>query len=485
MKFTKRGNAPSMTAPHTTKRMMNDIIACMLILSIIAIGTQWYLGGSEAGIQAGLLIVTAMVTALVTEAILLLVKGEKQPLTKLFRTYSIIPGLMLVLIVPVGTPMWVVAVGTIVAIVAGKFVYDGLGKNIFNPALVGRIFITVAFGGLLTTTLAGAIDGVSAATPLTHLASLQNIGTQSQIVEQYGMVNLLLGLYPTALGEGASIAIILMGIYLMIRKTIDWRIPVMMVGTVFLMTYMIGIENNMGLWYPLYHVMTGGLLFGAIFMATDLVTTPVSRSGRFIFAIGAGVLTVTLRIVGGMPEGVAWAILAMNAFTPLIDHFTMGKIRFNAISTKMLAVIATTATVVVAMTLYLGTSAKTAKVDAQAKELKRQEMIKVKAEKQVQVLNQVADGDTITYEVQTKGFSGNFIVYVTITTTTNTIAKVEVLEHKESAGYGKDVIESDFMQNFNEQTIDDVNVDTVSGATITSDAIIKAVNKAISTIETE
>lgn len=485
MKFTQHANAPSITAPRTTKRMMNDIIICMLILAVIAIGTQGYLNGLEAAIQAFILVAVAVITAMITEAVVLVTKNGKQSFSQLFKTYSIIPGLMLVLIVPIGTPAWVVALGTIVAIIAGKFVYGGLGKNIFNPALVGRVFITVAFGGLLTTTLAGATDSVSMATPLTHLASLQNIGTESQIVEQYGMVNLVLGLYPTALGEGSSLAIILMGIYLMIRKTIDWRIPVMMVGTVFVMTFMIGIENNMGIWYPIYHVMTGGLLFGAVFMATDLVTTPVSRSGRFIFAIGAGILTVTIRIVGGMPEGVAWSILAMNAFTPLIDYFTMGKIRFNAISTKMLGVIAATATVVVAMTLYLGTSAKTAKVDAQAKELKRQQMIKLKAEKQVQILNQVEAGTLTTYEVQTKGFSGNFIVFVTIDTETKTVNQVKVEEHQESAGYGKDVIESDFMQSFNEQSIDTVTVDTVSGATITSEAIIKAVNKAVSAVEAE
>lgn len=485
MKFTQQGNAPSITAPRSTKRMMNDIIACMLILSVIATATQWYLNGFEAAIQTVLLVGVASITALITEAILQLMKGEKQPVHKLLRTYSIIPGLMLVLIVPIGTPIWVVAVGTIVAIVAGKFVYGGLGKNIFNPALVGRAFIAVAFGGLLTTTLTGVTDSVSMATPLTHLASFQNIGTQTQIVDQYGMTNLLLGLYPTALGEGSSIAIIFMGIYLMIRKTIDWRIPVMMVGTVFLMTFMIGIENNMGIWYPIYHVMTGGLLFGAVFMATDLVTTPVSRSGRFIFAISAGILTVALRIVGGMPEGVAWSILAMNAFTPLIDYLTVGKIRFNAISKRLVTMMAVTATVVVAMTLYLGTSAKTAKVDAQAKELKRQEMIKLKAERQVQILNQVVTDNLTTYEVQTKGFSGNFIVFVTIDTDTKTVMQVEVKEHEESVGYGKDVIESDFMQSFNNQNIESVAVDTVSGATITSDAIIKAVNKATSAVGEE
>ncbi|MGL6248725.1 MAG: RnfABCDGE type electron transport complex subunit D, partial [Culicoidibacterales bacterium] len=385
-----------------------------------------------------------------------------------------------VLLVPIGTPIWLVVLGTTVAIVAGKFVYGGLGKNLFNPALVGRIFVTVAFGGLLTTTLAGMSDSVSMATPLTHLASLQNIGTESQIIGQYGMTNLWLGLYPTALGEGCSLAIVLMGIYLTIRKTIDWRIPVVMIGTVFLMTYMIGIENNMGIWYPMYHVLTGGLLFGAVFMATDLVSTPVSRSGRIIFAAGVGVLTVTLRVVGGMPEGVAWAILAMNAFTPIIDQMTIGRIRFNTITTKMAASIAVVAVVIVSMTLYLGASAKTAKADAQAKELKRQQMLVVKAEKQVQILNQVVDGNETMYEVQTKGFSSNFIVFVTINTAEQTVVSVEVTEHQESEGYGADVIESDFMQAFNGQNLDTLAVDTVSGATITSEAIVKAVNKAIS-----
>ncbi|MGL5917229.1 MAG: RnfABCDGE type electron transport complex subunit D [Culicoidibacterales bacterium] len=480
MKFSMKKPSPSLRSPQSTQRMMNDIIVCMLILSVVAIATQWYLNGMEAAIQASLLIGSAAATSLLVEWCLLALKGTKKSFNAMVKSYPIITGLMLVLLVPIGTPIWLVVLGTTVAIVAGKFVYGGLGKNLFNPALVGRIFVTVAFGGLLTTTLAGMSDSVSMATPLTHLASLQNIGTESQIIGQYGMTNLWLGLYPTALGEGCSLAIVLMGIYLTIRKTIDWRIPVVMIGTVFLMTYMIGIENNMGIWYPMYHVLTGGLLFGAVFMATDLVSTPVSRSGRIIFAAGVGVLTVTLRVVGGMPEGVAWAILAMNAFTPIIDQMTIGRIRFNTITTKMAASIAVVAVVIVSMTLYLGASAKTAKADAQAKELKRQQMLVVKAEKQVQILNQVVDGNETMYEVQTKGFSSNFIVFVTINTAEQTVVSVEVTEHQESEGYGADVIESDFIQAFNGQNLDTLAVDTVSGATITSEAIVKAVNKAIS-----
>ncbi|MGL6009203.1 MAG: RnfABCDGE type electron transport complex subunit D, partial [Culicoidibacterales bacterium] len=468
MKFSMKKPSPSLRSPQSTQRMMNDIIVCMLILSVVVITTQWYLNGMEAAIQASLLIGSAAATSLLVEWGLLALKGTKKSFNAMVKSYPIITGLMLVLLVPIGTPIWLVVLGTTVAIVAGKFVYGGLGKNLFNPALVGRIFVTVAFGGLLTTTLAGMSDSVSMATPLTHLASLQNIGTESQIIGQYGMTNLWLGLYPTALGEGCSLAIVLMGIYLTIRKTIDWRIPVVMIGTVFLMTYMIGIENNMGIWYPMYHVLTGGLLFGAVFMATDLVSTPVSRSGRIIFAAGVGVLTVTLRVVGGMPEGVAWAILAMNAFTPIIDQMTIGRIRFNTITTKMAASIAVVAVVIVSMTLYLGASAKTAKADAQAKELKRQQMLVVKAEKQVQILNQVVDGNETMYEVQTKGFSSNFIVFVTINTAEQTVVSVEVTEHQESEGYGADVIESDFMQAFNGQNLDTLAVDTVSGATITS-----------------
>ncbi|MGL5295794.1 MAG: RnfABCDGE type electron transport complex subunit D [Culicoidibacterales bacterium] len=485
MKFAKSQNAPSLRSPLSTQRMMNDIVICMVILSVIAVATQWYLSGTAAGLQALILIAIAATTAMLTEWGLLILKGERCSLVEMIRSYPVISGLMVALLLPIGTPLWVVIIGTMVAIIAGKFAYGGLGKNIFNPALVGRVFVTVAFGGLLTTTLTGVSDSVSMATPLTHLASLQNIGTQSQIIDVYGMSNLWLGLYPTALGEGMSVVIILMAIYLIIRKTIDWRIPVVMIGTVFVMTYFLGIENNMGLWYPTYHVITGGLLFGAVFMATDLVTTPVSRSGRIIFAVGAGVLTVTIRIVGGMPEGVAWSILAMNALTPVIDHFTLGRIRFNVISTRMVAVMATIGLLVVTMTFYVGATAKTAKADAQAKELKRQQMLLKKAERQVQILSERPSATGIVYEVQTKGFTGDFIVYVEIDTQTNTVNNVEVLEHKESMGYGQDVIESDFMQAFDGQAVDSIQVDTVSGATITSEAIIKAVDKAVNAFEGE
>ncbi|MGL6248410.1 MAG: RnfABCDGE type electron transport complex subunit D, partial [Culicoidibacterales bacterium] len=141
MKFSTKKPSPSLRSPQSTQRMMNDIIVCMLILSVVAIATQWYLNGMEAAIQASLLIGSAAATSLLVEWGLLTLKGTKKSFNAMVKSYPIITGLMLVLLVPIGTPIWLVVLGTTVAIVAGKFVYGGLGKNLFNPALVGRIFV--------------------------------------------------------------------------------------------------------------------------------------------------------------------------------------------------------------------------------------------------------------------------------------------------------------------------------------------------------
>jgi len=232
-------------------------------------------------------------------------------------------GLLLAFTLPPGSPFWMPVVGAFVAIAIGKQVFGGMGYNIFNPALVGRAFILAAWPGNATSWTgtihwgewvrsissnpnSWMLDGVSTATPLS-LLKLQGQMTPS--------LHLIIGNVPGSLGETSAIAILLGAAYLLYKGTISWHIPFSYVGSVLLLSFVLG-EN------PVFHVFAGGLLLGAFFMATDVVTSPVTKWGRLIFGVGAGLVTMLVRAFGAYPEGVCYSILLMNGLTPLIDRFT-------------------------------------------------------------------------------------------------------------------------------------------------------------------
>jgi len=232
-------------------------------------------------------------------------------------------GLLLAFTLPPGSPFWMPVVGAFVAIAIGKQVFGGMGYNIFNPALVGRAFILAAWPGNATSWTgtihwgewlrsisinpnSWMLDGVSTATPLSLLK------LQGQMTTP---LHLIIGNVPGSLGETSAIAILLGAAYLLYKGTIGWHIPASYVGSVLLLSFVLG-EN------PVFHVFAGGLLLGAFFMATDVVTSPVTKWGRLIFGVGAGVVTMLVRTFGSYPEGVCYSILLMNGLTPLIDRFT-------------------------------------------------------------------------------------------------------------------------------------------------------------------
>jgi electron transport complex protein RnfD len=220
---------------------------------------------------------------------------------------AVITGLLLALILPPGVPLWVPVFGAIFAISIGKMVFGGLGHNIFNPALVGRVFLAASFPNIMTTWILP--DGVTGATPL-GLLKLEGIKTS--------YMQLFLGNVGGSIGETSAIALLVGAAFLFYMKIIDWRIPATYIGTIALGALIFGQD-------PLFHILAGGLLIGALFMATDYVTSPLSKNGKLIFGFGCGFLTIILRLFSGYPEGVMFAILLMNTATPLIDRFTKTK----------------------------------------------------------------------------------------------------------------------------------------------------------------
>lgn len=252
---------------------------------------------------------------------------------KLKKSYAVIPGILLAMIVPLATPLWLLVIGAFFATVIGKLLFGGFGNNIFNPALVGYLFLTYAYYSVITgqNDAIGAngffnakevADAITSATPMTLFMG-DRAGAVNVVLEKYSLWDMFLGMTPGSLAETSALLCLIALVYLLVRKTINWRIPVIYIGTVFVLTYIIGAFNGYAgtLNYALFGILNGGLMFGAVFMATEPVTSPRNPNGKILYAIGLGVLTVVFRFASSMPEGVASSILIMNMFTMLIEQF--------------------------------------------------------------------------------------------------------------------------------------------------------------------
>jgi electron transport complex protein RnfD len=197
-----------------------------------------------------------------------------------------------------------------------------LGQNIFNPAHIGRAILLASFPVYMTTWVPAAGSGVDAVTMATPLA-LMKAGAMDQLPTLWQM---FIGQIPGSLGETSALALILGGLYLIYKGHVDWRIPASYLGTVFVLTSLFGMIKGYGLVFPLMQLCSGGLMIGAFFMATDWVTSPITKKGRLIFGLGLGLLTCLIRFFGGLAEGVCYSILIMNILTPIIDRYTKGRI---------------------------------------------------------------------------------------------------------------------------------------------------------------
>jgi len=241
---------------------------------------------------------------------------------------AIVTGMLLAFNVPSNLPWWIIVIGAIVSIGIGKMAFGGLGKNPFNPALVGRVFLLVSFPVQMTSwpkpsVLSTALtDVITGPTPLGVVKEgLKNGEKMQDVMSQVpSFMEQLMGDMGGSLGEVSAIAILIGGAYMLIRKIITWEIPVSFIGAVLVMATVLWLVDPNAFVNPLFHLVTGGLMLGAVFMATDMVTSPMSRWGMIIFGVGCGLLTVIIRNWGAYPEGVSFAILLMNAVVPLINR---------------------------------------------------------------------------------------------------------------------------------------------------------------------
>lgn len=295
--------SPHLKSGISTAKIMGNVLVALVpavIASVIIFG--W---------QSLLVTGVCVVTAVVAEYICRKVMRRENTIPDLS---AVVTGVLLALNLPVNINLFIAAFGSIVAIVVVKQMFGGIGQNFVNPALAARIVLLVSFPVQMTTWpsafyyLQGTADAVTSATPLANNAN--GIST--------GYLDLFLGTTGGCLGETCALALLLGGIYLVVRKIIHPAIPVCFIGTVFLLSWALGQD-------PLFHILSGGVMLGAIFMATDYTTSPMTTAGKIIFGVGCGVITVLIRLYANLPEGVSFSIILMNILVPHIERLTMPK----------------------------------------------------------------------------------------------------------------------------------------------------------------
>lgn len=297
-------SSPHARSKDTVNRTMLDVIIALTPAALFSV--------YHFGIDALLTLVICMGASVCAEWLFQKITHQTSTITDLS---ALLTGLLLAMNLPGNMPIqylwWVSILGSFFAIIIVKQLFGGLGQNFMNPALAARAFLVVSFAGLMTT-WGPAVDGISTATPLGVLKEGGDVTVS--------LMDAFLGTIPGSLGETSALLLIVGGLYLIYRKVITWRIPITFIGTFAVMTLIItGFDATMlG-----YQIFSGGLILGAIFMATDYASSPVTHRGQLIMGVGCGLLTAIIRAYGGYPEGVSFAILIMNLFVPLIDKYTV------------------------------------------------------------------------------------------------------------------------------------------------------------------
>ena len=324
MKFRMKPAPFQRNEKRSTKGIMVELTCVLAAVWIVAIVMNFINLGSEFGVKTILMGVIAIASAFVVDAITALV--TKKNVWKYFAgSYSYVTALVFVLTLPVTVSYYAVIIGMIMAVFFGKIIFGGFGYNPVNPAGLGRIVVALSFS-LAISGVPGLSDGSTGAT----ITSYINWGNGT-LPEGFDLWLLFLGNYTGAIGETSTLALVVAGAYLCIRKIADYRLMLGYVLSAFIITFFMGLSFGVAnpLTYGLTHILVGGLAYGAVFMVTDPVTTPTSQMGKLIYAIGAATLTILIRVSGSLPEGVVFSIVFMNLLTPVIDGLVKGKTTDN------------------------------------------------------------------------------------------------------------------------------------------------------------
>lgn len=445
---------PFVRSKNSTNKMMLHLLLALVPIIIFSIYKNGYIPYSH-GLISFIEIFDPLVkifigalTSFVIESIYALIFRKKNYLK---NSYAFFPGLFLALILPLHIPLYILVIASCVASIS-KLVCGGFGKNIFNPALIGYLFVVLVFSSVLTTDNyfnAYELDTISKPTPLTNASMVSGIGDYDQLVKPYGSLsNFLIGTIPGSLAETSALLCIVAFIYLTATGTIKWRIPLVYITTVFLITFGIGRLLGEGIYYPLFHLFSGGLMFGAVFMATDPVTSAVTPIGQILQGFLLGIITVVFRFVG--VEGVAYSILIVNAVVFFLDKIGMTS-RFKFIRSLVWFILVWV--IIIGVTIGL---ALTRKTDDDK-------------DPNFEIIDKNKQENTTIYTVTQKGYGGKIEAVVKIEN--DRIISVEITSHHETANRYQLIIDDNYIDKLIANQDDLANIDTVSSATVTSNAL--------------
>lgn len=485
MKFINRVR-PNYRDKISTMRIMIDLTIGLLVVT--AASAFYYT--KNVSTQAGLRVLYVVLTAVLVNIAIEVMFGlfYKKTVKSVFKQqFPWITGLIFALAVPVTTKLYVVGMTTAIGVIFGKVLFGGFGQNIFNPAGVGRAIVFSSFSKPVVETLVNSNDVFSSATPANLMNSFNWLPTAdavgSKAFEHISFSDLAFGNHFGTIGETFAIIIVLVGLYFAIRKVIDWRIPVVYVGVLFISSWIIGAVNGLGIWYPLAFVMSGGVLFGAVFMLTDPVTCPTQVTGRVVFAFGAAIITMLIRFKANLPEGVVFSILIMNMLTPMIEDF------FDGQQTRLKKKYITS---VVAMILVTALSVTwiTTTVDAQGPVLDLGTPVTFEEEKleryEAVITNTKADGANTIFTVEAEGYglveseypnpSYRENIFEITVDASGKIVAAKMTQFGDTEGFGDKVDDSLYFEKFigKDLTSASEEFDTISSATITSYSFISA-----------
>lgn len=454
---------------NNTRKMMYHLIISLVPIMLFAFYKNGILpiikgyGNLIDVLKPILLLVVPSVVCLFVEYIYFIVKKDKKSFQYLIEeSFAIIPGIFIGLIIPLNTPIWLVIIAALIASFS-KMIFGGLGKNVLNPALTGTLIITIflssyigSLGGYLNSY---EIDAISGATPLANLSANSYAGTYEELVGTYGNLwSFFFGNIPGSVGETSAFLCIAAFAYLTVNKVIKWRIPVFYVLTVFVMSAIIGFNNNMGLWYPIFCILSGSVLFGAVFMTTDPVTTPIVKHSQVLGGIILGILTVSIRYLTNYPEGVLISILILNILTIFINKlsikFSFSKI-YKIASIVLLVVIALFVSIIISNKIDYNPNSND--------------------DPNFQVTNTEKNGENIIYYVTSRGYTGKQSLKSKVTMKEDTIINLEIISNKES--YFHMIEDANFLEKIINNQNDLDSVEAVSGATYTSDYLKKIIEK--------
>ena len=472
MKYTYKPS-PNYRQKQSTISIMRDLTVCLLSIVLFATVYNSLRYGFATGMRVILMTAAAVVTALVTEAAYFKVTGAKDIVTEVRHSFGWVTAIIMVLITRLDVSIYAIVISTVICIIFGKLVFGGFGQNIFNPAAFGEAIIMNSFAASKAANITA--DVYSGATPMTAMNSYGWVMENSvfeEFIQQFGgLGNMLIGNYPTVIGASCAILVIICGAYMMWKKDIDWHLTVTYILSVFVISLVVGMIHGEGLWFAIFNLITGGVLFCGIFMMTDPVTTPITIPGRMIFAFGAAALTLIIRWKANLPDGALYSVLLMNMLTPAIDKMIKGNQIKEAKQIRNEVIIAGVVCTLIAILVGAFLEGKTpvvASSSAPASALSAEDFSSTNVS--------CTDQGNGVYACSAKGFEG--VNEATVTIENGAVKAIEVTAFNDTPGVGDMAVAEGELSRYVGATTSSA-IDSTSGASFTSTSLRAMVYEAL------